>query len=187
MPYHIIFLKMHDIVSLEVQYVAVKKKWFWIAVVAALAVVIAVLLCCLNQDFLAHYVKNYETDLEKLEPAEWQKIELDGREVHFVEGDFYNRKLWTTAYSWQPQYYVPRPVFGEYDAAAIATKIKNNLVDAEKYGVDEDLLGGIWHDTRYDVWCVWFVPTDHTENTLGFAFGVMFRGFNGEILYIGPC
>ena len=74
---------------------------------------------------------------------------------------------------------------------AVATYIKNNSDYTKRYNVTDYVIRSVWYDTQYNVWCVTFDPPDAARGpdmyTLDASIGIIFRGYNGKILYIGPC
>ena len=161
------------------------KRLILIAVVALFFIAVLVLL--FPDESVAHLLRKYEVVRVKYEEGRF--IVIDNRRVYYATGAFGDRDLWMKERNWDVHDYFPKAVKDMQEAISTATYIKNNWVNAEAYHLDEHVLRTIFYDTKYDVWCVGFCPPDWKtgpdEITTGIIPYVMFRGYNGDILYIG--
>lgn len=161
------------------------KRLILIAVVALL--VIAILVLFFPDESVAHLFRKYEVARGKFE--EHHIIVIDNRRVDYIVGEYGQRDLWMKERNWDVHDYSPKAVKDMQEAISTATYIKNNWINAEAYHLKEHVLNYIIYDTKYDVWCVGFCPTDWKngpdEYSIGVTPTVIFRGYNGDILYIG--
>ena len=163
----------------------------WLIIISILIVLaLAVSVVFLNRDFFAHYFKSYEI-IPRVKLTEWYSWEYDGLMVFYAEGHLHNRNLWINENDWDFPNYAPQKVNDKQEAIAVATYIKNNSDYTKRYNVTDYVIRSVWYDTQYNVWCVTFDPPDAARGpdmyTLDASIGIIFRGYNGKILYIGPC
>lgn len=158
-----------------------------ILITAVALFLMAILALVFHEESVAHLFRKYEIVRGKYEEGRF--IVIDNRRVYYATGAFGFRDLWMKERNWDVHDYSPKAIKDMQDAISTATYIKNNWVNAEAYRLQEHDVESIFYDTKYDVWCVGFSPpgweNGPDEFTVGILPYVMFRGYNGDILYIG--